>query len=245
MRRGAVCLLALFGCGRISFSPLDDGGGSSTTDANTDATDARPIDAPPNAITVTFGDRGDATFPATASDTFISNEAGEPTLNYGFTDELRSEQDVSERILLQFDVDMIPPTATIFQVQLAITVTQENPTATWFLHTVLEQWSEGAQDGAPGAANFTERMAGTTWAIPGAGMPGSSGLSFATITPNALGTITATLPNQPIQDWVANPATNFGMIFFNADVNANTARFAASEDATPSMRPLLIVTYVP
>jgi hypothetical protein len=236
-------MLGLLGCGRISFSPLDDAGGSNTRDADTDATDARPIDAPANAITVSFGDRGDATFPATSSDTYISNEAGEPTLNYGFSDELRSEQDVDERILLHFDLDMIPPTATIFEVQLAITVTQNNPAAVWFIHTVLEQWSEGTADGAAGAANFTQRMPGTAWATVGAGMPNSSGLSFATIIPNALGTITATLPNQPIQAWVANPATNFGMIFFNS--HTETARFAASEHATPSMRPLLTVTYVP
>jgi len=240
---GLLGLLGLVGCGRISFSPLDDGGASSTSDANTDATDARPIDAPANAITVSFGDRGDATFPATASDTFISNEAGEPTLNYGFTDELRSEQDVDERILLHFDLDMIPPTATVFQVQLAITVTQNNAQAVWFIHTVLEQWSEGTADGAAGAANFTQRMPATAWSTVGAGMPGSSGLSFASIIPNALGTITATLPNQPIQNWVANPATNFGMIFFNS--HTDTARFAASENSTPSMRPLLTVTYVP
>ena len=237
----AVVVWALFGCGRISFAPLDDGGGSaSPSDA---ITDARPIDAPANAITVTFGDRGDATFPATASDTFISNEAGEPTLNYGFTDELRSEQDVDERILLHFDIDTIPTTATVFDVQLSITVTQANALAIWSLHPVLEQWSEGTADGAAGAANFTQRMPGTAWATVGAGMPSSSGLAFATIRPNALGLINAVLPTQPVQDWVANPATNFGMIFFNSDTD--TARFAASESGTPSSRPLLTVTYVP
>jgi hypothetical protein len=240
MKSAAVVVLALLGCGRLSFAPLGDSDASITDDS---IIDARPIDAPANAITVTFGDRGDATFPATASDTFISNEAGEPTLNYGFTDELRSEQDVDERILLHFDIDTIPTTATVFDVKLSITVTQANALAVWSVHPVLEQWSEGTADGTAGAANFTQRMPGTAWATVGAGMPGSSGLAFATIRPNALGLITATLPTQPIQAWVTNPATNFGMIFFNSDTD--TARFAASESGTPSMRPLLTVTYVP
>jgi hypothetical protein len=243
MKSAAVVLLGLFGCGRLSFAPLGDTDASNTDDADDASSDGRSIDAPANAIIVTFGDRADATFPATASDTFISNEAGEPTLNYGFTDELRSEQDVDERILLHFDIDAIPTTATVFDVQLSITVTQANALAIWSVHPVLEQWSEGTADGTAGAANFTQRMPGTAWAIPGAGMPGSSGLAFATIRPNALGLINAVLPAQPVQNWVANPATNFGMIFFNSDTD--TARFAASETGTPSMRPLLTVTYVP
>ncbi|HUS32552.1 MAG TPA: DNRLRE domain-containing protein [Kofleriaceae bacterium] len=239
----SALVFGLLGCGRIGFAPIDDRVGDAAATDDAAMIDGRPIDAPANAVTVSFGDRGDATFQATASDTYISNEAGEPTLNYGFSDELRSEQDVDERILLRFDVDTIPPTATVFQVQLSITVTEANTVATWFVHPVLEQWSEGTADGTAGAANFTQRMPGTAWAVVGAGMPGSSGLAFATIKPNALGTINATLPNAPVQNWVTNPATNFGMIFLNDDTN--TARFAASENATPAMRPLLTVTYVP
>jgi hypothetical protein len=48
-----------------------------------------------------------------------------------------------------------------------------------------------------------------------------------------------------VQRWVSNPATNFGWIIFDADpVNVESAqRFGSRENADPTVRPLLTITY--
>ncbi|HEY5921089.1 MAG TPA: DNRLRE domain-containing protein [Kofleriaceae bacterium] len=227
-------------CGRIGFAPLDDGG---LTTGDTRLVDGRVIDAPPNAITVTFGERTNADFNGVTRDTYISNEAGEPTLNYGATDELRSELDVDERILLRFDLTAIPPTATVFEVLLAVEVTEANAAADWLVHPLLEAWAEGTSDGAPGAANFTQRIVAAAWATTGAGPPMSAGAPFATLKPATLGALIATLPNATVQGWITSPATNQGMIFLNT--NTNSARMASREASPSNNRPMLTVTYVP
>jgi hypothetical protein len=244
MKAGGFGLLGLAACGRVSFGLIGDAGSTGVGDGRSDVrmSDA-PIDVPPNAITRTFGERLSADFKNVTSDTFISNEAGEPTLNYGATDELRSEQDVNERILLRFSLAAIPTTATVFQVFLAIEVTEANPNANWQLHPLLEAWAEGTGDGVTGAANYTQRAAALTWTTLGAGTPGSAGALFVATQPSALGPLVIGLPVQSVQNWVANPAANFGMVFVND--HTDTARMASRESAIDAARPLLTVTYVP
>jgi len=152
----SLVVIALIGCGRIGFSPGGDGDGGTMGNNDGLLTDGTMVDLPGNAMTVTFGEIGTATFQNVTADTFISNEAGEPTLNYGTTDELRSEQDVNERILLRFDLTMIPSSATVTSATLTVTVSQANASATWELHPVLELWPEGSQDGAAGSPNYTD-----------------------------------------------------------------------------------------
>lgn len=200
------------------------------------------IDAPNNAVTVTFGERATATFQGVTADTYISNETGEPGLNYGASDDLRSEQDVSERILMKFTVTGIPSTATVLSASLDVEVVNENPLATWELHPLLEDWVEGSLDGTTGVANFVNRNLTTAWATAGAGMPNSAGPTFATAVPAVLGVLSITIPAATVQGWVTTPATNFGFIFYNT--HTNSARIASSEEAT-QFRPLLSVTYVP
>jgi len=238
----AVCAVS-FGCGRVGFYTFDDamGGDGRSGDGGTPAIDA--IDAPMNAVTVTFGERATATFQGVTRDTFISNEAGEPTLNYGITDELRSESDVSERILLSFDVSAIPPGTAVFSASLQVIVTQANPLATWELHPVLENWDEGSQDGTSGTSNFTLRMTGVAWSNAGANIPTSSGPTFTTAQPAALGALDIPIPASVAQTWVNNVGSNYGFAFFNT--HSDTARFASREIVPATSRPLLTVTYVP
>lgn len=230
-------------CGRISFDASTDASSDARSDGRGDARGDEIPDAPPGAMTLTFGERGNANVQGVTSDTFISNEAGEPTLNYGGTDELRSEQDVDERILIRFDVSAIAPTATVIGATLFVVVTEANVAATWELRPLLEPWAEGTFDGLPGAANYTQRMLATNWATAGASEPGSAGSVVATMQPTALGPISEELPAAVVQSWVTTPANNFGFIFYNT--STNTARMASSEYPTPDARPMLAVTFVP
>lgn len=239
IRTVACACVALVGCGRVGFGPLDDDGGRDD-DVRGDGVIA---DVPPNAMTVTFGERQTAMVQSVTRDTFISNEAGEPTFNYGSTDVLRSEQDVNERILLRFNLSSIPTTATVFDAKLTVEITQMNALATLELHAVLEPWSEGSLDGAAGAANYTERMTGTAWSTVGCGEPLSAGATIASAAPSALGSLPIPIPVATVQTWVTTPAQNFGIVFYNT--HTDTARIASREHGTPEFRPQLAVAYVP
>lgn len=234
----AASVLAL-GCGRVGFDRSTDGGAGD----DGGVTDGLTVDLPANALTLTFGERPTADVQGVTFDTFISNEAGEPTLNYGGTDELRSELDVNERILLRFDTSAIPTTATVLQARIALEITQTDPAATWSLRRVLEPWTEGTVDGTAGTANYTQRTAGTAWTTAGCGEPGSATPSFATVTDIQLGTATLGLLEPTVQMWIATPAENHGLVFYNTFTES--VRFASSEHGTASLRPLLTITYVP
>ena len=102
--------------------------------------------------------------------------------NNGGTDELRSEQDVSERILLQFDLAALAQTSTLVSATLTLEILQTHPSGTWQLHPVLEPWTEGALDGAPGVANFTQRTAALNWSTAGCGEPASAAPTVTTVS---------------------------------------------------------------
>lgn len=129
----------------------DDGdapGDSAVSDALTDA--------PSNAAALTYGLRtGDVV--VINDDTYISDESGEQTLNFGGSELLRSEVDVSERILLRFDLTAIPTSAQVFSASVTIHIVQSASGATLTARPLLESWTEGTDDGAVGFANFVNR----------------------------------------------------------------------------------------
>lgn len=237
-------LLLVASCGRVGFSPTADGG-SPPADTSGPQVDAGPLaDAPNNTVVRTFGERTGADVTGVTVDTFISSEAGEPFSNYGATEELRSEQDVNERILLRFDLGSLPATATVFDARVTVNILQVVPPATLTPRRLLEAWTEGNADGAAGVANSTQRTAVAAWTTLSAGSPGSSSATpMGTAAVTATGDLTIQLDAATVQGWVADPVQNFGMIFFNS--SGESVRFASSEHATAGIRPLLTVTYVP
>ena len=80
-----VASLLALGCGRVSFDLTGDGG---ITGDGQGQGDGAMVDVPDNAMTIKFGERPTADVTGVTFDTFISNEVGESTLNYGATDEL-------------------------------------------------------------------------------------------------------------------------------------------------------------
>jgi len=234
--RWATLLLA--GCGRVGFAPIDDAALIAATDVGP------PLgDVPSNAMTRSFGERPGLDFTGVTTDTFISNEVGEATLNNGAADVLRSEQDVSERILIRFALDAIPPSAEIIDAELTVSITQFDPSTVLTAYRLLESWEEGAGDDTAGVANFTLRQGSDAWTPPGAGMPGSAGDPLGTLSPTMLGDARMMLDLGIVRRWVSNPAENFGLVLFNSSVQST--RIASSEASDATQAPMLIVTYVP
>lgn len=231
-------LLLLAGCGRVGFAPIDDAALIAASDVG------GPLgDVPMNAVTSSFGERPGLDFPGVTTDTFISNELGEATLNYGAADVLRSEEDVSERILIRFALDAIPSSAQIIDAELTVYVTQVGASSVLTAYRLLEPWDEGTGDGTAGTANFTLRQGSGAWSTQGAGMPGSSGNPIGSLSPTTLGDALMMLDIGVVQQWVSSPSTNLGFVLFNSFTEST--RIASSEATDSSQAPMLIVTYVP
>lgn len=108
--------LVLTACGRLGFdaSPIDASTAVDALDGGDDAppVDARAIDAPAGAMTLTFGEAPLAMIMGVTRDTYLSNDVGEAQNNYGAEEELRIERDANERGLVAFDLRPIPSSAT-------------------------------------------------------------------------------------------------------------------------------------
>lgn len=239
--RGALVLLAA--CGRVGFDgpqdtaplPGDIAVGDGTGDSST------MTDAPPGSVTYTFGEAPATMFKNVTRDTFISNEAAEPGFNYGADNDLRIERDVDERVLIAFDLAMLPSGATVVAATLDITLSQVPLVPSPInIHRMLESWDEGSQSGSPGVANFTTRSGATSWSSVGAGEPSSSGPSIAQFTP-AAGRLAIALPVSLISAWVSSP--NHGVVLLST--NDSSTRFVSREGQTATDRPVLTITFVP
>jgi hypothetical protein len=163
------------------------------------------------------------------------------------------------RALLRFDLSAIPVGSTITSVQLTVTVTRvpsaaEPPASTFELHRVFKAWGEGSKGGLTGT---TAAAGEATWRAPKHPTPewtspgGSddsdvSAIVSSSVDIDGLGAYTfastAALVSD-VQNWVANPTSNFGWMMKSAGENLQQSarRFASRESATG--RPTLTVLY--
>lgn len=160
------------------------------------------------------------------------------------------------RGLLRFDFSAIPAGSTITSVTLTLACTRSISLAEDVsLHRSLADWGEGASNalgeggrGAPaeaGDATWIHRFSDTsTWNTPGGDF---AGIASATTPVSGLGQYTWSSGEMTadVQQWLQNPATNFGWFVLGAEgVTGSAKRFASSESTDASLRPLLDVTYV-
>lgn len=160
------------------------------------------------------------------------------------------------RGLLAFDLTgKLPVSVTIVSATLQLNMSQSNAGATAVkLHRLLANWGEGTSKasrgegvGGPAAANDATWLHtffnASTWATPG---------GVFVITPTAtitVGTETSYRWSSPalladVQQWVTNPATNFGWAVLGDESASNTAkRFDTRENPTAANRPQLIIVY--
>ena len=187
----------------------------------------------------------------------VSNGAG-PTLYAGKTGSNNSY--LLRRSLLGFDVSSIPAGSIVTDASLTVRVTRTNGALaeTFTLHPLTADWGEGASNaGAPGGggalsqtgdATWIHRFYNTsTWAAPGGDFLSAASASQSLA---GLGSYTFSSPQlaADVQDWLDDPADNFGWILRGnealADGTLGAKEFASSEHATTSFRPTLTVTYI-
>lgn len=164
------------------------------------------------------------------------------------------------RGLIAFDLASgVPAGATISAVVLTVRDVQGlNGDQTVSLHRVTQDWGEGASTSTGPAANgdatwldtfFNSANPGAspTWTTPGgAFVATASGSTVINDDNGPLQSFSWSSASHPqlladVQQWRANPATNFGWIMIGNEAAGNTAkRFNGGESANP---PVLQVTY--
>jgi hypothetical protein len=240
-------------CAPSGFCELPDG----PPDADVTAVDASTVDAPPGtpdagfdaavpAVTATFGERDTSMFRGVTADTQL--DLANPDFNYGGSIEFNCDSNTLITGLVRFDLDSIPPGATVLSATLELwTGTDPLSDGTIELHRVLEDWREGNQDGATGDSSWNQRQPGVDWDVAGAYPPLSStaGIEASLATSAADTPYSFALSPALVQGWVDAPASNNGLAcIVSSGVDADSD-FKSSESAFHERRPQLTIVYQP
>jgi hypothetical protein len=161
------------------------------------------------------------------------------------------------RGLLRFALEGVPAGAKISKASLRISIGKVPSPAensTLGLHRLLRSWGEGSTTGNNGDVAGAGEVSWITtgsgdWTTPG-GQPGNDFDSSAHGTTATSGTGSyvflsdAQLVND-VQDWLDNPAQNFGWMIKSADeATPKTAkRVASRESSDPALRPQLALEF--
>ena len=194
-------------------------------------------------LTLTIGERPGSDVVGATSDTTV--EADNPTWNFGATDNFGPDADPDHIALLRFDLSSLPigSIAVSAQVELVVCVCAscEAEANTVAVYEVLEPWTEGTADHAPGVANYTERSSNSAWTTPGVGLGSRDASPFAEFDPNVQGqAFFFDLPLELVQQWLDAPGSNFGMSLESVPTSGlDGICFRSSENTTTESRPLL------
>ncbi len=231
---GRLSLLALWlaGCAYTPPGGTDDPATPGDDTAGVDAALAidAGIDAPPDV------DAPPATPQTTdhvaTSDVWI--DALRVTTNHSADAFLIADGDNEAAVLLGFDLNL--PAATVIQsVELHIW-TANDPGAQVQVFPLLESWSETQ-------ATWNDRANGAAWSSQGAKPASCGATAIGSFTPSATNTeYTVTLDPATVAGWVADPATNRGLVIHTT--NSDGPRFV-SREGQQDRRPLLRITHVP
>ncbi|UCD34906.1 MAG: multicopper oxidase family protein [Nitrospiraceae bacterium] len=165
------------------------------------------------------------------------------------------------RSLLQFDIaGNVPAGSTINSVTLTMTVNRagDNQDAAMFIHRVSKLWGEGTATCGPrgggqgdpagvGDATWLDAEFNiTSWATAG-GDYGTASASAVVGSGNGSQGVWVSTANpamiEDIQDWLDNPAANFGWILIGDEArNSTTRRFSSREGTVP---PALQIDFTP
>ncbi len=148
--------------------------------------------------------------------------------------------------MVRFDLSALPTSATITGAQLqlyVLNVQRASLTASVNVHALTAVFTESA-------VTWAKRTAAANWTTAGGDINGTVSASVAYSTLAAGSWVTFTIPAAVAQGWVTTPASNYGFMVkpsVNGDPGTGTiynmAWFAASEHATVSLRPKLVLTY--
>jgi hypothetical protein len=210
--------------------------GADQPDGDPGAPDAR-IDAPANAVEVSFGETGTADFSGVTFDT---------TWATGSTTPSGADPHVSVELneygsIVRFEISSIPSGATIVsaRVELATDADLDNLLSAGEarVHRLLETWDEDT-------ATYVERSTGVAWSGAGAAPPSSDPAVLGSFTAAVEGRYSVDLPAAMVQDWLDDPATNAGLFLDTTPAAIGHLHIGAKEGLAPEA-PLLFVSYVP
>jgi hypothetical protein len=196
----------------------------------------------PSQDTTILGD--EVTYASGAGDLFIGNTAGSSI----------------RRSLLRFDLSAIDAGMKVIDASLTVVVNRVAPgafTTPATLHRVSQSWGEGGSNpggsgggdlATNGEATWTLRFFGdatSAWTTPGASYDSDASASTVLGGTGSYSWTGAGLVSD-LNDWLANPASNFGWALIGDEANSRTARRIYSrETAEDFLRPSLQLTLAP
>ena len=200
------------------------------------ATSTRMVAAGQNDVGVTTASIAPLT---PAQDTYLNSLLG--LLNYGASSSLIVDSSGSglgnSRVLLQFDLSSIPANATILDATLVLEATAiNNGPINLHIVRITESWEEGGFLGLLGAANWNQRLDGTSWTSAGGSY---NPLVLGTLAVSATGQIEFDLTSL-VQDWVEGSEVNNGILIASPSSGSKAITFDSREGTAP---PQLIMTY--
>ena len=160
------------------------------------------------------------------------------------------------RALLAFHpAGALPPGAVLDSVRLELHVqaSSDGQPRILGLHRVLTDWGEGASfssggSGAaaqPGDATWIHTFySGSFWANPGGDFVPAASATAAVGVTDGLCTWSSPALTADVQEWLANPSTDFGWMLRGEESTAGTARrFDSRESPTAAWRPQLLLFF--
>jgi hypothetical protein len=160
--------------------------------------DAPAPDAPPGTLVLVVGSD-----PSHLRDTELWLD--EPVSGHG--GDSHFSVDNTELGLIKFNLSMVPAGATVLKATLGVYSADEasEDGGTVVVYRVREDWDEGE-------ATWFERKSGQAWAKEGAQPPSRETTPLAELRPQQIfAPYEAELPLQVVQDWLAQPQSNFGI----------------------------------
>src|SRR5512143_977083 len=166
--RWVVVLALTAACGRSGFGIEVDaargsGGPDSALDGDGSVID--PIDAPLGSVVVKFGETPTSNVMGVTADMFIDGEVGATGNNYGASTSLQAESS-QDHAFVKFTITAIPAGKTVLAARLHL-YSQTSLAGGGVLSPVLQDWTEGANSGTSGTANWTMRTATQSWSTAG------------------------------------------------------------------------------
>jgi hypothetical protein len=174
-------------------------------------------------------------------------DGGATNNNYGASNQLRVDGNGNDwRSIIRWDLSSIPTNATVTDARLSLYVFDTGGSGS--IYQCLRPWVEGNQIGAGGSgADWVDYDTTNDWGTQGAN----------NTTSDYVNTLLGSLPGTPdetivtailtgvgrgvVQNWIANPAQNFG--FLIRPTNTDQTRWRSRNHGTINTRPQLTITY--
>ncbi len=166
-----------------------------------------------------------------------------PDLNYGSVWAMVIRADGIKRPIIRFDLSAIPPGSTVTTATLELfsddTYGSAGTPLTVAAYMLRRSWLESQ-------VNWNQAAPGQNWSTPGADdiVSDRSDVIVDVTTMTDLGTWYSWNVTAAVQEWVADPGTNKGLLFLGSSNQSAEYRFFSSEYGSASTyRPKLTITF--